>query len=133
MNKAIKQKKMVALKVLETSGVDHPAHLEEGWIVMKNAGTQTEETVIEETETMEQGLEEAYIERVVELEKALAASTEELSDLKKMHDGKGAKAYGGKETDAEEDEEEEEESDEAIMKSLLKSVPAPVREMLEKA
>jgi len=125
---------MVALKVLETSGVDHPAHLEEGWIVMKNAGTQTEETVSENTETMEQGLEEAYIERVVELEKALAASTEELSDLKKAY-GKMPEFIQEK-IDAkkeDEDEEEEEESDEATMKSLLKSVPAPVREMLEKA
>lgn len=134
MSKAMKQKKMVALKVLETSGVDHPAHLEEGWIVMKNAGTQTEETVSENTETMEQGLEEAYIERVVELEKALAASTEELSDLKKAY-GKMPEFIQEK-IDAkkeDEDEEEEEESDEATMKSLLKSVPAPVREMLEKA
>jgi len=134
LSKAMKQKKMVALKVLETSGVDHPAHLEEGWIVMKNAGTQTEETVSENTETMEQGLEEAYIERVVELEKALAASTEELSDLKKAY-GKMPEFIQEK-IDAkkeDEDEEEEEESDEATMKSLLKSVPAPVREMLEKA
>lgn len=30
-------RKMVKLKVDETSGVDHPAHLEEGWIVMKAA------------------------------------------------------------------------------------------------
>ena len=107
---------MVALKVLETSGVDHPAHLEEGWIVMKNAGTQTEDTVSEQKETMEQGLEEAYIERVVELEKALAETQEKL-----------AKAYDTKMK--EEEEEEEEEDDEAMMKSL----PQPVREMLEKA
>lgn len=116
MNKQAKQKKMVALKVLETSGVDHPAHLEEGWIVMKNAGTQTEDTVSEQKETMEQGLEEAYIERVVELEKALAETQEKL-----------AKAYDTKMK--EEEEEEEEEDDEAMMKSL----PQPVREMLEKA
>ena len=115
MNKQAKQKKMVALKVLETSGVDHPAHLEEGWIVMKNAGTQTEDTVSEQKETMEQGLEEAYIERVVELEKALAETQEKL-----------AKAY---DTKMKEEEEEEEEDDEAMMKSL----PQPVREMLEKA
>jgi hypothetical protein len=121
LNKAIKQKKMVALKVLETSGVDHPAHLEEGWIVMKNAGNQTEETVSEQDETMEQGLEEAYIERVVELEKALSASNEELSDLKK--------AYDAKKADADETTEDEEDEDEDMMKSL----PQPVREMLEKA
>ena len=118
MNKQAKQKKMVALKVLETSGVDHPAHLEEGWIVMKNAGTQTEDTVSEQKETMEQGLEEAYIERVVELEKALAETQEKL-----------AKAYDTKMKEEEEEEEEEEEDDEAMMKSL----PQPVREMLEKA
>lgn len=29
--------KMVALDVEETSGVDHPAHLDEGWIVVKQA------------------------------------------------------------------------------------------------
>jgi hypothetical protein len=118
LNKQAKQKKMVALKVLETSGVDHPAHLEEGWIVMKNAGTQTEDTVSEQKETMEQGLEEAYIERVVELEKALAETQEKL-----------AKAYDTKMKEEEEEEEEEEEDDEAMMKSL----PQPVREMLEKA
>lgn len=118
MNKQAKQKKMVALKVLETSGVDHPAHLEEGWIVMKNAGTQTEDTVSEQKETMEPGLEEAYIERVVELEKALAETQEKL-----------AKAYDAKMAEDEEEEEDEEENDEAMMKSL----PQPVREMLEKA
>lgn len=119
---------MVALKVLETSGVDHPAHLEEGWIVMKNAGNQTEETV-SENETMEQGLEEAYIERVVELEKALSASNEELSDLKKAY-GK-APAFIQEKMDAKkEDEDDEEEDDE---EDMMKSVPQPVREMLQKA
>jgi hypothetical protein len=31
------QRKMVDIEVLETSGVDHPAHLHEGWLVMKAA------------------------------------------------------------------------------------------------
>jgi len=110
---------MVALKVLETSGVDHPAHLEEGWIVMKNAGSQTEETVSEENNEMEAGLEEAYIERVVELEKALAEREQQLTDLKKMYD-----------ESKEEEEEEEEEDDE---ESMMKSLPEPVRQMLQKA
>ena len=47
-----KKRKMVALKVLETSGVDHPAHLEEGWIVMKSANA-TEAPVSEEVEAMD--------------------------------------------------------------------------------
>lgn len=123
---------MVALKVLETSGVDHPAHLEEGWIVMKNAGTTTEATVSENTETtaqeMDPTLEEAYIDRIVELEKSLAASEKLVADLTE----KAEKAK--MEVEVEEDEEDEEEMDEEeTMKALVKSLPEPVREMLKKA
>lgn len=35
------QRKMVNLAIEETSGVDHPAHLHEGWIVMKSADAAT--------------------------------------------------------------------------------------------
>lgn len=127
-----KQRKMVALKVLETSGVDHPAHLEEGWIVMKNAGTTTEATVSENNETTSQEidptLEEAYIDRIVELEKSLAASEKLVADLSE----KAEKAK--MEVEVEEDEEDEEEMDEeATYKALVKSLPEPVREMLKKA
>ncbi|ASR83904.1 hypothetical protein SEA_SHROOMS_23 [Arthrobacter phage Shrooms] len=31
------QRKMVGINVVETSGVDHPAHLHEGWVVCKSA------------------------------------------------------------------------------------------------
>lgn len=119
---------MVALKVLETSGVDHPAHLEEGWIVMKNAGTT--EAKVENTEAtpaepqIESALEEAYIDRIVELEKALAASEEKVAEM--------TKAYAEKEEEMEE-EEEEEMDEEETMKALVKSLPEPVREMLKKA
>jgi len=117
-----KNRKMVALKVLETSGVDHPAHLEEGWIVMKsqNGGVPMSESI-----GMEEGLEEAYIERVVELEKALNDSQARVSFLEKEMKGM---SYG--ENDEDEDEEEDEEE---TMKSLLKSLPEPVRQLLEKA
>lgn len=124
-----RKRKMVALKVLETSGVDHPAHLEEGWIVMKNANA-VEAPVIEEPVevVLDPTLEEAYIERVVELEKALEASTEELADMKKAY-GK-MPAFIQEKIDAkEEDDEDEEDDDEDMMKSL----PQPVREMLQKA
>lgn len=127
-----KQRKMVALKVLETSGVDHPAHLEEGWIVMKNAGTTTEATVSENTETtaqeMEPTLEEAYIDRIVELEKSLAASEKIVADMTAAQ-----KASEEKMAEEEEAEEEEEMDEEATYKSLVKSLPEPVREMLKKA
>jgi hypothetical protein len=112
-----KKRKMVALKVLETSGVDHPAHLEEGWIVMKSA---TKEANVSEEVLMDPSLEEAYIERVVELEKALEASHAQVEKLEKAYEDM-----------AKEDEEEDEEMDEE--EEIMKSLPQPVREMLEKA
>jgi hypothetical protein len=112
-----KKRKMVALKVLETSGVDHPAHLEEGWIVMKSA---TKEANVSEEVLMDPSLEEAYIERVVELEKALEASAAQIEKLEKAYEDM-----------AKEDEEDEEEMDEE--EEIMKSLPQPVREMLEKA
>ena len=111
-----KKRKMVALKVLETSGVDHPAHLEEGWIVMKSA---TKEANVSEEVLMDPSLEEAYIERVVELEKALEASHAHVEQLQKA----------AEEAEAEVEDDEEIDAEEEIMKSL----PQPVREMLEKA
>lgn len=120
-----KNRKMVALKVLETSGVDHPAHLEEGWIVMKSANQGV--SMSDEVTGMDESLEEAYIERVIELEKALSDSQSRVAALQDQVE-KMAGKYGD---DEEEDEEEMEE--EETMKSLLKSLPEPVREMLEKA
>lgn len=138
MTTSKKQRKMVALKVLETSGVDHPAHLEEGWIVMKNAGTATEAQVsdtnenTENTEVMDSTLEEAYIERVIELEKALAESEAKVAAMAEAAE----KAKSPKveiEVGEEEDDEEEMMDEEETYKALLKSVPEPVREMLKKA
>jgi hypothetical protein len=113
-----KKRKMVALKVLETSGVDHPAHLEEGWIVMKSA---TKEANVSEEVLMDPSLEEAYIERVVELEKALEASHAQIEEMEKAK-------YAAGDMEPEDDEEEEDEEAE-----MMKSLPQPVREMLEKA
>lgn len=115
-----KNRKMVALKVLETSGVDHPAHLEEGWIVMKSANQGV--SMSEEVTGLDESLEEAYIERVIELEKALGDSQARVASLEAQVE----KMAGGEDDEEEMDEEE-------TMKSLLKSVPEPVREMLEKA
>ena len=112
-----KKRIMVALKVLETSGVDHPAHLEEGWIVMKSA---TKEANVSEEVLMDPSLEEAYIERVVELEKALEASAAQIEKLEKAYEDK-----------AKEDEEDEEEMDDE--EEIMKSLPQPVRDMLAKA
>jgi hypothetical protein len=47
--------KLIELDIRETSGVDHPAHLEEGWMVMKSAGsdvTAEVERILAEAEQM---------------------------------------------------------------------------------
>lgn len=106
---------MVALKVLETSGVDHPAHLEEGWIVMKSA-TATGETMPAEHEDVIE-IDDTELDRVVELEAELAKAYETISTLQKSADATDP------EDDADADGEEE----------LMKSVPEPVRAMLAKA
>jgi hypothetical protein len=119
-------RKMVKLKVIETSGVDHPAHLNEGWIVMKQSETDSEgadmaddaktaevtEEVIVEDNTLADSLVKAQ-ERIAELEEALAAELEK---------GKGKKPAFLMEDGEEEDDED-----------MMKSVPEPVREMLNKA
>lgn len=75
-------RKMVNLNIAETSGVDHPAHQHEGWIVMKSAPAETvgslfgslnkqeEAPVAELTEAEKLAAAEA---RVAELEAAAAA------------------------------------------------------------
>jgi hypothetical protein len=112
-----KQRKMVNLAVDETSGVDHPAHLQEGWIVLKNAeASDVLEKISEQVDP--EGNEEPVSEEVQEnaaeaseLEKAQARIAELEEAL--------AKATAPAEDNSEE--------------ALIKSAPAPVREMLEKA
>lgn len=125
-------RKMVNLAIEETSGVDHPAHLHEGWLVMKSADESEvqrvlDETLTEEDSNMETNSTEATTEqvensveeqltiakaRIVELEEALAkASAEEMSE----EDKKKKKM----------DEESSEETD------YMKSAPESVVKMIE--
>lgn len=82
------------MNIEETSGVDHPAHMDEGWILMKNSGLNTEDF-----ET---------IEKMVALESELADAQARLASL---------------ETDeATEDHSEEVYDDDAMMKSAPPAV-----------
>lgn len=116
-------RKMVKLKVIETSGVDHPAHLTEGWVVMKHENhsenvegdthmdeqQNTEST--ESTDLLADSLVKAQ-ERIAELEEAL-----------EIEKGKGKKPAFLAGADMEDEEEDD----------MMKSVPEAVREMLNKA
>lgn len=81
--------KLAELVVNETSGVDHPAHLHEGWLVIKSATTQGELENVELAVTEEQTQDDEIVAETPET--AVAASVagpdeelrKELTDLRK--------------------------------------------------
>ena len=118
-DKVEQHRKMVNIDVVETSGVDHPAHLTEGWVVLKSAnkdqiaglfGPQNTEkgAVMPEQDKTE-------TPTVEDLQKALAAKDAELAAAR----DELAKATAPK-PEAKDEQEE-----------LLKSVPEAVRDMLK--
>jgi len=60
-------RKLVKLSIKETSGVDHPAHLHDGWVVMKSASPADAEAVLDELRPTEVSDEVAPVEEVTEL------------------------------------------------------------------
>lgn len=119
-------RKMVKLKVVETSGVDHPAHLNEGWVVMKHQDPETTEgaEVSEETEAIEMTEDDSITESLVKAQERIA----ELEEALEVEKAKKKMPFGDKETAAETADPEEEDDS-----YLMKSVPEAVREMLNKA
>lgn len=111
---------MTDLAIEETSGVDHPAHLREGWLVMKSADVNGLDTSLDRilkkenrmtAEEMREELDKAY-GRIEELEKELAKAMAPSEDEDEM--------------DKEMDEEDMEEE-------FMKSAPAPVARAFAKA
>lgn len=118
-------RKMVKLKVEETSGVDHPAHLEEGWIVMKSKGAkvakQPKVEIELETENETEDMMDEETEKAADEETDFEAMFAKMKEERDMYKGKYEdlmKEYGPSE------------DDEA---SMEKAMPEPVRAMLKKA
>lgn len=115
---------MVKLKVDETSGVDHPAHLEEGWIVIKSKGAPVaKKSVMEEVEITvgednddEEDTMKAMDDKETDFE-AMFAKMKSERDMYKNKYESFEKKYGMM------DEED----------SMEKAMPEPVRAMLNKA
>lgn len=122
-------RKMVNLSIEETSGVDHPAHLHEGWLVMKAASEDEVAVALDsvEDETPSDDTEKSTEEEVVEetIEKAEKPSYEDLEmALKKAEEriAEMEKEMGSKpEMDKEDGEEED----------MMKSAPEEVRKAFE--
>lgn len=138
-----KAPKMTNLLIEETSGVDHPAHLHEGWLVVKASNTATvAEVEASLPESQEAGMSDAT-EQVVEQTKAEDVETEKMDD---------EESYAGKqmeeelamaeakiaeleariaEMEAAMGEQEEVEAAEDDVVALAKAAPEPLRKALE--
>ena len=135
-------RKMVNLAIEETSGVDHPAHLHEGWLVMKSAEESEvqrvlDESLTEEDSNMEDTSTTATEEQVVNPTEELTIAKARISaleeELAKAYQTKDKKM--SKEDDEEMSEEDkkkkkmEEESSEEM--DFMKSAPESVVKMIE--
>lgn len=115
--------KLVSMNIEETSGVDHPAHLREGWMVMKSANSDDMVVVLDKIKAavgQPDNPEDMMSEEITEVEAApvdeLAKANERIAELE------AALAAVNETTETAEVEADED---------LLKSVPESVRKMLD--
>jgi hypothetical protein len=143
-----KARKMVALNIEETSGVDHPAHLHEGWLVIKSENLTGVDDLLSDlsnntnnSNEFQNGTEEEAMSENNNVEVTPeVVSTEEVD--KAMQDDKKKMSYDEmmKKIKMLEDELatakgklKKSEDDEVVIDtaSLVKSAPEPLRKMLE--
>ena len=126
-------RKMVNLAIEETSGVDHPAHLHEGWLVMKSASESEvqrvlDETLTEEDSNMEKTSTEATQEQVeTSVEEQLTIAKARISELEETL-AKASKDAEMSEEDKKKKKMDEESSEEM---DYMKSAPESVVKMIE--
>lgn len=128
---ANKTRKMVNLAIEETSGVDHPAHLHEGWLVMKSADESEVQRVLDETLTEEESMPEVTQDEVtttatdeqVEVEKAEMTLEQAMKKIAELESKIASE-------EMKEDEMEMSKS-ETVEEDFLKSAPEPVVKMIE--
>lgn len=126
---ANRTRKMVNLAIEETSGVDHPAHLHEGWLVMKSAEESEVQRVLDETLTKEESMpkdmqdekEPLATEEVDKAEMTMEEAMKKIADLEAKL-SEMDKMYGDKEPKSKKPEDE---------MDFMKSAPEPVIKMIE--
>lgn len=107
-------RKMTNLAIEETSGVDHPAHLREGWLVIKAADEESLPTALTAL-TKEQSMNmDEMRDELDKARKRMAEMEEEMA------------SYKSRKADEEMGDEEDEEA-------LMKAAPAPVVALFAKA
>jgi len=123
---------MVNLAIEETSGVDHPAHLHEGWLVMKSAEESEvqrvlDESLTEEDSTMEDTSTTATEEQVVNPTEELTIAKARISELEEAL----AKASADAEMSEEEKKKKKMEEESSEEMDYMKSAPESVVKMIE--
>ncbi len=151
-----KARKMVGLNIEETSGVDHPAHLHEGWLVIKSENSDVDDLLsdlkannksdaslsMEETMSQEEVVElaantpkedkEKGMHKPEDKEKGMGMSYGDMEDKIKQLTEELEKTKAelektkGKMKKKDDDEVEKDDS----VDSLIKSAPEPLRKML---
>ena len=123
---ANRARKMVNLAIEETSGVDHPAHLHEGWLVMKSADESEVQRVLDETLTEEDSnMEETTTTATdaLEVEKAEMTMEDAMKKIAEL-EGKLSEMEMAKEKESESEKTEDE-------MDYMKSAPESVVKMIE--
>lgn len=136
-------RKMANLVIEETSGVDHPAHLHEGWLVMKSADTSEVQRVLDESLTEEEIMPDLTQDEVTpaatdeQVEAPATETTEEVVEVEKAEMTMEEALKKIAELQAKLVELETKESDSEMEKSatvaddFLKSAPESVVKMIE--
>jgi hypothetical protein len=135
----VKARKMVNLDIEETSGVDHPAHLHEGWLVMKAVSQDEVEDVLpsltddEENESPDQSAnKEVPMDDMEDKEKGAKPSYEDMEmALKKAEDRIAELEDMYNKAKATDDEMDKEEGEDDLPEFLRKEAPEAVRKAYE--
>lgn len=109
-------RKMVNLNIEETSGVDYPAHLHDGWLVMKAANPSDVQTVLESSVSKEDSVSESIENRLEEALELLTKAEERIAELEEA-----TEEVAEETTEAPAEEAPVEEED------VMKSLPEPVQ------
>jgi hypothetical protein len=118
---------MVNLNIEETSGVDYPAHLHDGWLVMKAANPSDVQTVLESSVSKEDSMSESIESRLDEALELLTKAEERIAELEDGTEevADETEANKKKKKMAKEDDAMDEEED------VMKSMPEPVQKAFE--
>lgn len=139
-----KARKMVALNIEETSGVDHPAHLHEGWLVIKSENLTGVDDLLSDLNNQNDNSNEFRkgTEEEAMSEQNNVETTPEVISTEEVDKAKGQMSYDEMMNKIKMLEDElamankkikKSEDDEVVVDtaSLVKEAPEPLRKMLE--